>query len=210
MNDDTAFLNQIADDPFDMATHGVYADWLEENGEIEKAEFLRTRSRLIDSEPTDVDTWRQLTEQLAHLRRIADSSWVDRFIVIGQLSSPSDGVHLVEMGPRHLIEPESHAWALRPHWEAFVRRVGRRQALVMSFKGHSIVSSATLMNLIMTYKQLEERESKIFLCELSVEAIQVFLVTSLRQPLDYMFNYSERLDEAIVKAKAFVDGANEA
>ena len=41
MGDDDAFLRAIADAPGDDAPRLVYADWLDEHGQPDRAEYLR-------------------------------------------------------------------------------------------------------------------------------------------------------------------------
>jgi uncharacterized protein (TIGR02996 family) len=47
VRDDSAFLKQLDDDPEDLATLLVYADWLEDNGSVDRAEFLRLQQHLL-------------------------------------------------------------------------------------------------------------------------------------------------------------------
>jgi uncharacterized protein (TIGR02996 family) len=47
VRDDSAFLKQLDDDPEDLATLLVYADWLEDNGASDRAEFLRRQHRVL-------------------------------------------------------------------------------------------------------------------------------------------------------------------
>ncbi len=55
MNDADALLKTIVRHPGDDTPRVVYADWLEENGRAEEAEFLRVQCRLAAAEPTDND-----------------------------------------------------------------------------------------------------------------------------------------------------------
>ena len=43
MNHDDAFLQAILDAPDDDTPRLVYADWLEEHGQPDRAEFIRSR-----------------------------------------------------------------------------------------------------------------------------------------------------------------------
>ena len=43
MNHNPTFLQAIAESPDDDALRMVYSDWLEENQEAERAEFIRTQ-----------------------------------------------------------------------------------------------------------------------------------------------------------------------
>ena len=52
MPDDSAFLKQLSEQPDDLATLLVYADWLDDNGAADRAEFLRVQQRV---QQRDVD-----------------------------------------------------------------------------------------------------------------------------------------------------------
>jgi uncharacterized protein (TIGR02996 family) len=45
VNEEAAFLNRIAESPDDTVTRLVYADWLDERGDSERARYLRIESR---------------------------------------------------------------------------------------------------------------------------------------------------------------------
>lgn len=47
MRDDSAFLKQLSDDPDDVATPLVYADWLDDHGAGERAAFLRLQQEVL-------------------------------------------------------------------------------------------------------------------------------------------------------------------
>jgi uncharacterized protein (TIGR02996 family) len=47
VRDDSAFLKQLSDDPADLATPLVYADWLDDNGASDRAEFLRLQQQVL-------------------------------------------------------------------------------------------------------------------------------------------------------------------
>jgi uncharacterized protein (TIGR02996 family) len=44
---EAAFLKQLSDDPDDLTTLLVYADWLEDNAASDRAEFLRLQQQLL-------------------------------------------------------------------------------------------------------------------------------------------------------------------
>ena len=50
---DTAFLRTILADPDDDAPRLIYADWLDENGDSDRAEFIRLQVRLASYAGTD-------------------------------------------------------------------------------------------------------------------------------------------------------------
>ena len=47
MSDEAAFLKQLSDDPEDAATLLVYADWLDDNGAGDRADFLRLQQQVL-------------------------------------------------------------------------------------------------------------------------------------------------------------------
>jgi uncharacterized protein (TIGR02996 family) len=63
MNHDEAFLQKIIDSPDDDAPRLVCADWLEEHGDPDRAEFIRVQCRLARGDG-DPSTLRQREQQL--------------------------------------------------------------------------------------------------------------------------------------------------
>lgn len=59
MTDNEAFVRAILADPGDQATRLVYADWLEENGDKQRAEFLRLDAALVEKEAKQDDSAEQ-------------------------------------------------------------------------------------------------------------------------------------------------------
>jgi len=57
-----AFLQAIIADPDDDAPRLIYADWLDEQGECERAEFIRVQCALARMKKTDPD-WKQLWDR---------------------------------------------------------------------------------------------------------------------------------------------------
>ena len=53
MSERDAFLRTIAANPDDDAPRLIFSDWLEENGEPERAEFMRTQCELASSKPSE-------------------------------------------------------------------------------------------------------------------------------------------------------------
>src|SRR5262245_46092044 len=58
--DDRAFLEAIKAAPDDIAVRLVYADWLEERGEQDKASFLRIEATIEKTK--EVEEWRELCQ----------------------------------------------------------------------------------------------------------------------------------------------------
>src|SRR4051794_171784 len=80
MGEEDGFLDAIAEDPNDLVTQLVYADWLEERGQEQAATCLRAWCELV-SVPYDEATYRILqsrTEGYRSQLRAADTTWVQR------------------------------------------------------------------------------------------------------------------------------------
>jgi uncharacterized protein (TIGR02996 family) len=58
----------------DEASRLVYADWLEGNGHVARAEFLRTQEQLVHTPPDD-GGFRVLSDKLRHLAAEIDVQW---------------------------------------------------------------------------------------------------------------------------------------
>lgn len=69
MGDEGAFLSAITAAPADRAQRLIYADWLDEHGHPDRAEYLRLLGRM--NEPSVLDRLRELAPSL-------DSAWVAR------------------------------------------------------------------------------------------------------------------------------------
>lgn len=86
MNDERGFLEQIKDDPDDLSTWLVYADWLDEQGDA-RGEYLRAELELqqlmratpvaeLDEQPQ----LKQMRRQLTRLARPLNADWVAFFV----------------------------------------------------------------------------------------------------------------------------------
>jgi uncharacterized protein (TIGR02996 family) len=75
MDDERPFLRQIIADPHDLNPRLVYADWLEERGECEQAEFLRLECDLIRLPPTEPH-YLQLNDRYHQLHAGLDPKWL--------------------------------------------------------------------------------------------------------------------------------------
>src|SRR2546423_14803585 len=53
MRDEDALLAAIDAEPHDDLPRLAYADWLEENGDVDRAEFIRIQCRLAELSPLD-------------------------------------------------------------------------------------------------------------------------------------------------------------
>jgi uncharacterized protein (TIGR02996 family) len=84
MNDETPFIEAILAAPEDEAPRLIYADWLEERGDV-RGEYLRLEAAL-GSLPEGDHHRRTLTERLNELRPTIDAEWlalVDRSRIEG-------------------------------------------------------------------------------------------------------------------------------
>jgi uncharacterized protein (TIGR02996 family) len=70
---ESSFLQAIIDDPEDDALRLVFADWLDENGQPERAEFIRVQIALTKSQ--DRETWKRLWARNKELKRLARNVW---------------------------------------------------------------------------------------------------------------------------------------
>ena len=89
---DNDFLEAIVANPTDDVPRQIYADWLEEHGENERAEFIRIQCELAELEPADprrreleprqLELLRYLkAEWTWQLKGIATSCWMERGFV---------------------------------------------------------------------------------------------------------------------------------
>jgi uncharacterized protein (TIGR02996 family) len=90
MQTDAAFLAQLRADPADDVTRLVYADWLEDQLDLARAEFLRLTVRLATEaeHPERGDWWRRLCDLGTGL----DPAWLTAagrvWLVTGKLRCP--------------------------------------------------------------------------------------------------------------------------
>jgi uncharacterized protein (TIGR02996 family) len=75
MHDERAFLREIANNPDSAAARLVYADWLEEQGECDRAEFLRLEVELGDMSPTE-SAFLKLNARFHELHGRLDAKWL--------------------------------------------------------------------------------------------------------------------------------------
>jgi uncharacterized protein (TIGR02996 family) len=83
MTHDEAFLQAIREDPEDDAPRLIYADWLDEHGEAERAEFIRVQCELEHMAPADPrypDLHVRQLEMLAEYERAWLGDWADRLV----------------------------------------------------------------------------------------------------------------------------------
>src|SRR5262245_3628070 len=75
-NDEEALLQAIRDDPEDDAPRLVYADWLEEHRQPERAEFIRVQCELAGC-PAEPGRLRELQERESALLNAHEKSWLE-------------------------------------------------------------------------------------------------------------------------------------
>jgi uncharacterized protein (TIGR02996 family) len=74
---DTAFLRGILADPDDDAPRLIYADWLDEHGDADRAEFIRSQVRLARTDCVESE-YRELAERAEDLKRTHQVEWVNQ------------------------------------------------------------------------------------------------------------------------------------
>jgi uncharacterized protein (TIGR02996 family) len=88
MGAEESFLGTLQTDPRDDVTRSVYADWLEDRGDNDRAEFLRLQlaaKALLSEQPARS----KAQERLSELRYRLDAGWlsaVDSLARLGELS----------------------------------------------------------------------------------------------------------------------------
>ena len=76
MPQEDALLKAVLADPDDDAPRLIYADWLDENGQAERAEFIRVQCELARTDDDD-PRWPDLEAREAQLLRDFSPSWDD-------------------------------------------------------------------------------------------------------------------------------------
>src|SRR5262245_34947865 len=72
--DRTAFLAAIRENPDDDLPRLVYADWLDEHGEPERAEFIRVQCELAKLQQGE-HRWKELRSRERKLLRAREAEW---------------------------------------------------------------------------------------------------------------------------------------
>jgi uncharacterized protein (TIGR02996 family) len=78
MDHDDAFLQHILEHPDDLAPRLIYADWLEEHGRSERAEFIRVQIELTEAEEYS-PRWRELLAREYKLLKTRKKEWAEPF-----------------------------------------------------------------------------------------------------------------------------------
>lgn len=81
MPDDDAFLRAIIDNPDDDLPRLVYADWLDEHGDSERAEFIRVQCELERTcHEGDTPARKRLRRRERELRELHENEWLGPFV----------------------------------------------------------------------------------------------------------------------------------
>src|SRR5829696_4128503 len=73
---DAAFRRAILEAPDDDAPRLVYADWLDERGQVDRAEFIRLQIRLARTDVRDPD-YRALKSVVDQIQQAHHVEWVN-------------------------------------------------------------------------------------------------------------------------------------
>ncbi len=118
--DETQFLRTIRAAPHDDAPRLVYADWLEENGRAERAEFIRLQCALEAADdgemrrPAMLRRERQLWRACGHYWRAELPSRLRRFPFRRGFVQPAD----LEVSAREFLSISSEYLDAAPQWTA--------------------------------------------------------------------------------------------
>jgi uncharacterized protein (TIGR02996 family) len=86
MNDGEALFQAILEDPEDTGLRLVYADWLEEHGDADRAEFIRVQCRLEEMAEDD-EAWPELEAREQYLLRQHAKGWQALSQGLGELGT---------------------------------------------------------------------------------------------------------------------------
>lgn len=116
--DERAFLDAICDQPADDTARLVYADWLTENGQPDRGEFIRAEIELANTPPTteaDERRRRVLLDRRAGLLKRHGAVWLAPFLPFAKESAFVRGfVQSVEVPANTFIQQAEKWFALTP------------------------------------------------------------------------------------------------
>ena len=116
--DERAFLNAICEHPDDDTARLVYADWLAENGDPDRGEFIRTEIELARTPPESEDDERRrrvLLDRRAELLKPHKAAWLAPFTPFAKESSFARGfVQSLEVPAHSFIQHAEQWFALTP------------------------------------------------------------------------------------------------
>src|SRR3954465_3302831 len=73
-DDERAFFDPIRDAPADDAPRLIFADWLDEHGQPDRAEFIRVQCAM-DRLPAETGRWKDLFDRSLRLEREGRATW---------------------------------------------------------------------------------------------------------------------------------------
>jgi anti-anti-sigma regulatory factor len=95
----------------------------------------------------------------------------------------------------------------RPLWDSLLEGVREGDPIILNFRGVCYYSSGFLGSLFSAYKELRRRGGTFIGCELRDDLYDIWFVSGLRQPRDYILNYVATEEEAVEKAKRLINRA---
>jgi uncharacterized protein (TIGR02996 family) len=134
MTHDEAFLSAIAEAPDDDAPRLVYADWLEDHGDPERAEFIRVQIALYREA---LNQCQLPTAEVARLERREGEllvrnkeRWLQPLDDLGVLTSYCGGfwrgfLQVLYMGADAFVERGEELFRITPGNRLLLRRIGR-------------------------------------------------------------------------------------
>ena len=112
-SDESAFLDAIREQSDDDTARLVFADWLAENGQSDRGEFIRTEIELARTPPnteTDERRRRVLLDRRAELLKRHKTAWLAPFAPFAKESAFARGfVHALEV-PAHTFLQHAEKW----------------------------------------------------------------------------------------------------
>src|SRR3954462_12824674 len=104
MNTERAFLDDIIASPEDDAPRLIFADWLEDHGDPDRAEFIRLQVELEKLPPHSVRARQARAREAGRARRCGDS-WRGRLREITSQAAFRRGfVEIVQLTARQLAD----------------------------------------------------------------------------------------------------------
>jgi uncharacterized protein (TIGR02996 family) len=118
MTEEDAFLHAIREQPDDDTVRLVYADWLAENGQPDRGEFIRVQIELACTPPTeeaDERRRRVLLDRQAELLKKHKTVWLAPFLPYAKESSFKRGfVHEIDVPANTFLQQAEKWFAIAP------------------------------------------------------------------------------------------------
>src|SRR5438046_2179086 len=123
-----AFFDRIRDEPSDDAPRLIYADWLDENGQPERAEFIRIQCAL-DRLPDDDPSRPELRERERQLSEAHESQWTGEISSLANVEGFRRGViDSVSLDPNQFLCNGQRLFSLAPIRKVRLHSLGDRLA----------------------------------------------------------------------------------